>query len=234
MPGPNSPAARQFDYSAHPEWGNRLLDAFMGLPGWGKSAIVAFVKTLMKLRGDDLSMQAVLFQHYVGGSGETFDLNSFSPIPERWQVWIENVTHGEIGIHAGINGESAQSAGLDDLSDSLGHFTVVVTQNPASGLKTYDIRKEGKERYQFGLNAHDPQRRHRHGFRIHLDDNDISKIRSHFMPTRVYDYGRAKFDEQFRIVKEVHQRKVKWVVYVPWQVLASAGTPFNVHGRFER
>ena len=64
-------------------------------------------------------------------------------------------------------------AGLDDLSDSFGHFTVVVTEKTGSSAKVYEIKKESKERYQFGFKPNDKDKTGRHGFRgIHVQCAD--------------------------------------------------------------
>jgi hypothetical protein len=237
MPNPHSPAGKHFDYSQHREWGNAVLDWGMRLPGWGKWSAATVLEEILKFRGVEVSVQMALLRHYVRGSAEPYDLNkNLGGIPEAWQVWIVNATKGIPGTHPHINGEEAQVAGLDDLSDSLGHFTVVVSEKSGTSAKIYEIKKEGKEQYQFGSTPHDPERRHRHGCRIPLPDSWVSFLRSHLMPTRMYDYGHSKWDEQFNLAWRRIGKTNRWAWHLdlPWYVMVKIGKPFNVYGKFER
>jgi hypothetical protein len=240
MPHPNSPAGQTFDYSRHHRWhglGNTLVDVFMKLPSLGMSGAVSFASEIV----GGVSIQAALFKHYVGGSAEPLDLG---PIPEKWQVWIVNATKARPGPHD-IAGEQAQKAGLDDLSDTLGHFTVVVTEKPGSTSKVYEIKKRGKEQYQFGWGRGIHQ-----GCRVPLRDIDVQWLRLRFhltpaqeagwlssrlMPTRLYGYGHLGY-EQFKLQHEKvpGTNRLVWVAYIPWRVAVRLGKPFNVCGRFER
>jgi len=205
----------------------------MSLPGGGKSAAVWILSEALKLQsGAEEPIPTALLRHYVGGSGTPFDLSDLGPIPEQWQAWIADVTRAKPGTHPHINGENAQKAGLDDLSDSLGHFSVVVTAKEGLSATIYEIKKEGKEQYQFGFTPNDRARKGRHGFRFHLSDAAARFIRAHLLPTRKYDYGHFKNDEQFEIT-ETHTNG-RYLIRVPWFVLVRAGKPFNVYGRFER
>jgi hypothetical protein len=205
----------------------------MALPGGGRSAAVWILSECLKMQsGAEEPIPTALLRHYVGGSGEPYDLNQLGNIPEEWQTWIVNATRARPGSHPHINGENAQKAGLDDLSDSLGHFTVVVAEKECSSARIYEIKKEGKERYQFGFTPNDRARKGRHGFRFHLSDAAVAFIRAHLMPTRKYDYGHFKNDEQFEISET--DVKGRYEIRVAWYVLVRAGKPFNVYGRFER
>jgi hypothetical protein len=220
----------------HHQLGNWSLDFFTESPPWGKVLELEVLKGYLKYRRhvdiSKISIQSRLLEHYVRGDALPYDLNKeFGQIPDTWQNWIVKCTGARPGTYL-ITGENAQLAGLDDLSDSLGHFMVVVTEKGNSSCtKLYEIKKEGKLQYQFAWT-----RGKRHGFRFPITDDDATWIHTHAMPTRMYNYGHLKAADQFKLVKEhvPHTGRLVWVAYVPWYVMVRIGKPFNVYARFER
>lgn len=231
VPHPDSPAGRHFDWSSlgvpHPnspaawrhDWGNVALDIGLLTPGWGRPLLLQIINYYLKL-GPPFS--AALLEHYVGGSGEPYNLGN---IPDEWQSWIVKWTKAKPGRHH-LDPYNMHPFILD-LKNSLGHFDVVVTEIGASGVKRYEIEKDS---YHFGFTPNDKDRRGQHGLELpsNWSDSKVHDLQS-YLPTTKYMNPGGFSDDAFEI-RRVHGR---WTLFVPQDVAARAGKPFKVYGKFE-
>lgn len=182
------------------------------VPGAAKSLIMS----LCGLLKSDTPRSAEVLKHYVEGSGEPYELKD---IPPEWQDWIVKQTGGRPGVHKEL---SPYNAGIMDLRNSLGHFDVRVTRN-ADGSKTYEIADE----YVFGYKENDTKQEGRHGFPV--SESQRAMVLDVGLPTGTWK-NPGGFEEGF----EIKQVGKEYILYVPQQVLAENGKPFDVKGGFTR
>src|SRR5258708_3521180 len=115
----------------------------------------------------DSPYSTALLRHYVERSGTPYDLGE---IPEVWQKWIFKQTGGHVGTYKDL---SPYNAGIYDLQNSLGHFSVRVTAGD-NHLRIYELT----DTYEFGFTPHDRRQQGRHGFPLgHLSPFELESIR---------------------------------------------------------
>jgi hypothetical protein len=182
------------------------------VPGVAKSFVIS-VASLLK---SDTPRSAEMLKHYVEGSGKPYELKDIS---KQWQDWIVKQTSGTPGVHKDL---FPYNAGIGDLRNSLGHFDVAVTRN-ADGSRTYEIT----DKYAFPPTEHDTEQKGRHGFPV--TERQREQILDVGLPTGTWR-NPGGFDESFEIKKVGHE----YILYIPQQVLAENGTPFEVKGSFTR
>ena len=111
------------------------------------------------------------------------------------------------------------------MRNSLGHFDVVITERKGSLLKSYGIQ----DRYEFGFIKNERGQKGRHGFPLRdLSDNTLKVLRL-MLPTEEHQ-NPGGFKERWEIKKIGKET----ILYIPQEVLASIGKPFEVRGKFER
>jgi hypothetical protein len=185
--------------------------------GTGKSTLLSILD-LLPLKPDS-PFSTRLLKHYVEGSGEPYELGE---IPEPWQDWIVTATKARPGRHADL---SPYNSGIYDLRNSLGHFDVVVTQQRNSQVRIYEI----KDVYEFGFIRSDKNQQVRHGFPLgQLGENTIHVL-EFMLPSEEFK-NPGGFEEKW----EIRKVRKETILYIPQQVLAHQGTPFKVHGSFQR
>lgn len=185
--------------------------------GSAKSALVGLVD-LLPLKPDS-PFSTRLLRHYVEATGEPYELGE---IPEEWQVWIAGVTRARPGRHRSLN---PYNSGLYDLRNSLGHFDVVITRQKDSKRTVYDI----EDVYEFGYLRGDRNQRGRHGFPLGELGDSTRRMLEMMLPEAEYR-NPGGFTEKW----EMRSVGKETILYIPQEVLASEGRPFQVHGRFVR
>jgi hypothetical protein len=183
----------------------------------GKSTLLGILD-LLPLKPDS-PFSTKLLRHYVEGSGEAYELGE---IPEQWQDWIVKATKAKVGRHQDL---SPYNSGIYDLRNSLGHFTVTVSQPKNSKSKLYQI----EDIYAFGFIRNDRDQRGRHGFPL----GQLSETTTHtiqFLLPHTEHRNPGGFSEKW----EIRKAGKETTLFIPQDVLAQQGKPFRVHGKFQR
>jgi hypothetical protein len=157
-----------------------------------------------------------LLKHYAEGSGSPYQIKS---VPEQWQTWIVKATHAKPGEHKSLD---PYNSGIYDLTNSLGHFDVTVTNNREGG-KVFQISKF----YEFSFKKNDREQKGRHGFPLgDLNEITLELVRV-LLPSKEYR-NPGGFTEHWE-VKKIGKRTF---LLIPQQFLSEEGTPFSVKGEF--
>ena len=179
----------------------------------GRSAGVAFIERLgMK---PDSPVSTALLQHYVEGSGKTYELTE---VPPAWKEWIVRT----VGRRQGRHRMNPYNAGLYDLTHGLGHFDVTVRPR-ADGSTEYEIA----DTYMFGAQRHDRKKQGRHGFTLGDSSSWKVGLLEEMLPTDEYP-NPGGFTERW----EVRRAGGKATLFIPQQFLERNGKPFRVRGYF--
>jgi hypothetical protein len=222
IPHPDSPAGRQWSWSyelqrIEQELKDRFHAVGDAISGRAKSTLILILDQLPLKPNSPYSV--ALLRHYVEETGDPYDLGN---VPKEWQDWIVKATKAKAGKHLGLNPYNSK---IYDLRNSLGHFDVVITERKGSRLKSYEIQ----DRYEFGFIKNDKSQKGRHGFPLgDLGDYTVRVLRS-ILPTEEHQ-NPGGFKERWEIKKIGKET----ILYIPQEVLASVGKPFDVRGKFER
>jgi hypothetical protein len=194
-------------------WVSRTADIAVG---HGTSTLLSVVDSLPFKAQSPIS--TALLKHYVERSGRLYTID---PIPEAWQDWIVRTVGRRVGRHCDLN---PYNSGLYDLRNSLGHFDVDVSTTTGD-RRLYAIF----DNYHFGWTKNDKRKRGRHGFPLSALSEWQIETAKMLLPDDEH-LNPGGFTERWEIKKTGKET----VLYIPQQVLANQGEPFEVRGRFVR